>query len=332
MARGHRPRISLNSFNRMQVHSMELVDRLLAGDRRACARLITLVENRAPEGKTALKELYPQTGGAVIIGVTGPPGAGKSSIVDKLTQYYREHEKTVGIIAVDPSSPFSGGALLGDRIRMQERATDSGVFIRSMSTRGHMGGLALATKDAIKILDASGKDFVIVETVGTGQDEVDIIKAADTVVVVTMPSMGDDIQAIKAGILEIGDIFVVNKADLDFADKAAMELEMMLDFGSKKWHPPVLKTVANKGEGIDDLAKAIESHIKYLKEDGLLEERRRKRAETELLEVLNQYIIRDILEKARKTHEFETLVECIMQREMDCYTAAERLLRVNEGA
>lgn len=308
---------------------MELVKNLLQGDKRACARLITLVENDAPEAKEALKELYPYTGKAHVIGVTGPPGAGKSSLVDKLTQYYRDRNKTVGIIAVDPSSPFTGGALLGDRIRMQDRATDAGVFIRSMGTRGHMGGLALATKDAIKILDAFGKEIIIVETVGTGQDEVDIVQAADTVVVVTMPSMGDDIQAIKAGILEIGDIFVVNKADLDYADKAVMELEMMLDLNSeKKWNPPVIKAVANMGEGITELAEIIQSHMEYLRKEGLFEKRRRVKVETELIEVLNQYIVKDILEKTKKSNEFDDLVTCIVQREMDCHTAAEKLLQV----
>lgn len=307
---------------------MELVNRLLQKDKRACARLITLVENDAPEAREALKELYPYTGKAHIIGVTGPPGAGKSTLVDKLTQYYRDQHKTIGIIAIDPSSPFTGGALLGDRIRMQERATDPCVFIRSMGTRGHMGGLASATKDAVKILDAFGKDIIMVETVGTGQDEVDIIRAADTILVVTMPSMGDDIQAIKAGILEIGDIFVVNKSDLDYADKAVLELEMMLDFNlQKEWRPPVLKTVANMGEGIKEVAEAIQSHIEYSKREGLFEEKRRVKVEVELLEVLNKYIVKDILEKAKKTNEFETLVDCIVQREMDCHTAAEKLLQ-----
>lgn len=311
---------------------MELVDRLLQGDRRACARLITFVENDTPEAKIAVKELYPHTGRAHIIGVTGPPGAGKSSLVDKLTQYYRDLKKTVGIIAVDPSSPFTGGALLGDRIRMQDRATDSGVFIRSMGTRGHMGGLALATRDAVKILDAFGKDIIMVETVGTGQDEVDIIKAADTILVVTMPSMGDDIQAIKAGILEIGDIFVVNKADLDYADRAVMELEMMLDLNSqKKWRPPVIKTQANRGEGVEEVAEAIQNHIDYLKKEDLFEEKRKKRAEMELLEVLNQCIVKEILERTKKTNEFDTLVKGILHRETDCYTAAEKLLQVRSS-
>ncbi|MBU7024800.1 MAG: methylmalonyl Co-A mutase-associated GTPase MeaB [Theionarchaea archaeon] len=306
----------------------ELVDRLLAGDRRACARLITLVENETPESKQALKQIYPYTGKAHVIGVTGPPGAGKSSLVDKLTRYYREQGKTVGIIAVDPSSPFTGGALLGDRIRMQERATDPGVFIRSMGTRGHMGGLALTTKDAVKILDAFGKDIILVETVGTGQDEIDIIRAADTVLVVTMPSLGDDIQAIKAGILEIGDIFVVNKADLDYADKAVLELDMMLDFNAGKgWRPPVVRTVANMGEGIEELAEAIQTHMDYLKKEGLYQEKRRLKVEMELLEVLNRCVVKEILEKARKTNEFDNLVNLILERETDCYTAAEKLLQ-----
>jgi LAO/AO transport system kinase len=311
---------------------MELVDRLLAGDRRACARLITLVENETPESKQALKQIYPYTGKAHVIGVTGPPGAGKSSLVDKLTQYYREQGKTVGIIAVDPSSPFTGGALLGDRIRMQERATDPGVFIRSMGTRGHMGGLALTTKDAIKILDAFGKDIILVETVGTGQDEIEIIRAADTVLVVTMPSLGDDIQAIKAGILEIGDIFVVNKADLDYADKAVLELDMMLDFNAGRgWRPPVVRTVANMGEGIEELAEAIQTHTDYLKKEGLYQEKRRLKVEMELLEVLNRCVVKEILEKTKKTNEFDNLVDLILERETDCYTAAEKLLQARNG-
>ncbi|MBU7043050.1 MAG: methylmalonyl Co-A mutase-associated GTPase MeaB [Theionarchaea archaeon] len=307
---------------------MELVDQLLNGDRRACARLITLVENDDPQAQEALKTLYPHTGNAHIIGVTGPPGAGKSSLVDKLTEVYRSQEKTVGVIAVDPSSPFTGGALLGDRIRMQERATDTGVFIRSMGTRGHMGGLSVCTKDAIKILDAFGKDIIIVETVGTGQDEVDIIKAADTVLVVTMPSLGDDIQAIKAGILEIGDIFVVNKSDLEYADKAVLELEMMLDFGEERlWKPPVIKTVANTGEGIPTLAEAIKSHMTFLQDNNLLEEKRKIKVRMELLEVLNQCVTKKILEKCEKTDEFNTLIDSITQRKMDYYTAAEKLLQ-----
>lgn len=307
---------------------MELVDQLLNGDRRACARLITLVENDDPQAQEALKTLYPHTGNAHIIGVTGPPGAGKSSLVDKLTEVYRSQEKTVGVIAVDPSSPFTGGALLGDRIRMQDRATDTGVFIRSMGTRGHMGGLSVCTKDAIKILDAFGKDIIIVETVGTGQDEVDIIKAADTVLVVTMPSLGDDIQAIKAGILEIGDIFVVNKSDLEYADKAVLELEMMLDFGEERpWKPPVIKTVASTGEGIPTLVEAIESHMTFLLDNDLLEEKRRIKVRMELLEVLNQCITKKILEKCEKTDEFNTLIDSITQRKMDYYTAAEKLLQ-----
>jgi LAO/AO transport system kinase len=309
---------------------MELVDKLLKKDKRACARLITLIENEDPAAKIALKKLYPHTGNAHIIGVTGPPGAGKSTLVDKLTQYYRDNEKTVGIIAIDPSSPFTGGALLGDRIRMQDRTTDPGVFIRSMGTRGYMGGLAMATKDAIKVLDAFGKDVIIVETVGTGQDEIDIIRAADTILVVTMPSLGDDIQAIKAGILEIGDIFVVNKADLDYADKAVMELEVMLDLNKEKeWRPPVVKTVANTGEGIPTLADAVNAHITYLKEEGLLEKKRKMRVEMELLEVLNRCITKKILKETQKNHNFDTLVTRIAQHEMDCYTAAEKLLETH---
>ncbi len=235
---------------------MDLVDRLLAGDRRAVARLISLVENGAPESREALAALFPHTGHAHIVGITGSPGSGKSTLVNQLAKVFRRQGATVGIVAVDPTSPFSGGAILGDRIRMQDLCGDPGVFIRSMATRGALGGLARATSDVVKVLDAFGKDVILVETVGVGQDEVDIAKAAHTTIVVEAPGMGDDIQAIKAGVMEIADILVVNKADREGAERTVAALEMMLDLNGHPacgWQTPVLKTVATQDEGIADL-------------------------------------------------------------------------------
>ncbi len=305
---------------------MELVERLLKGDRKACARLITIVENCSPEAKAALSGIYPHTGKAYIIGVTGPPGVGKSTLVDKITKELRSRGKTVGIIAIDPSSPFTGGAILGDRIRMQDKCTDEGVFIRSMATRGHLGGLARATIDTVKILDAFGKDFIIIETVGTGQAEVDIVSVADTTVVATAPGLGDEIQAIKAGILEIADIIVVNKADLPGSDKTVIQLEsaVRLDQSGKSWKTPVIKTSAETNSGTDELLNAIEKHEKYLRETKLFEEHRRQRCRAEILEYVNRKLSDYVMKKMEREN-IEKLVEEVADRKIAPLIAADKI-------
>src|SRR5712664_3510050 len=239
-----------------------VIDRITAGDQNAVARAISKVEDGAAEAAELMKAIFPRTGGALVIGITGSPGAGKSSLVDKLATVYRKRGERVGIVAVDPSSPFSGGAILGDRIRMQALGLDKGVFIRSMATRGNLGGLARATVDAVAILDAAGYQRVIVETVGVGQDEVEIVKAADISVVVLVPGMGDDIQAIKAGIMEIGDIFVINKADRDGVNSTEKELQALLSLAERDdaWQPRIVKTIATEGSGVEELAAAIENY------------------------------------------------------------------------
>lgn len=306
---------------------MELADKVLKKDRRALARLITLVENEAPEAAEAIRALHAHTGNAHIIGITGPPGGGKSTIVDKLAKELRKQDKTVGIVAVDPTSPFTGGALLGDRIRMSELSTDKGVFIRSMGTRGNLGGVSRATADVVKLLDAFGKDTILVETVGAGQAEVDIVKIAHTTVIVTMPGLGDDIQTIKAGIMEIGDIFVVNKADKAEADRKAGELEAMLELGPKdtSWFPPVIKTVAKDGKGIDELLDITKKHFDWLKDSGLLKERDIERSRDELLQLIGEKIEKVVIDRVDGAV-IEDLAKRIADRNIDPYTAANEIL------
>jgi len=312
---------------------MELIQRLLTGDRRAIARLITIIENDGAEAREALAALYPHTGQAHVVGVTGAPGTGKSTLVNELAKLYRRRDRTVGIIAVDPTSPFSGGALLGDRIRMRDLSGDPGIFIRSMATRGSLGGLARATADAIKVLDAAGYQMILVETVGAGQSEVDIAKAAHTTIVVEAPGLGDDIQAIKAGITEIADIFVVNKADREGADNTALALQMILDLNHLShlsphgpgWRPPICKTIALRGEGVEAVVEAIEEHAAYLRESENLKRRERERVEGELRSILTQEMTRSLFERVDEA-QLDSLIDRIIRRELDPYSAAALLL------
>jgi LAO/AO transport system kinase len=308
---------------------LDLVERLLSGDRRAAAQLVTLMEDDGPAARQAIAALYPHTGHAHIVGVTGSPGTGKSTLVYELAKEFRSRGKTIGIIAVDPTSPFSGGALLGDRIRMQKLSTDEGVFIRSMASRGQLGGLARATGDAIKVLDALGRDIIMVETVGAGQSEVEIARAAHTVVVVDAPGLGDEIQAIKAGLFEIADIFVVNKADRDGAERTLLTLQMMLDMnggsGEVGWSPPLIKTIALQGEGSALVADAVEEHLAYLQESGQLHIRSRRLAEEELRRILGQELLSRLLHEVRE-EQWQFLVKEVAERELDPYTAADNLM------
>ncbi len=292
------------------------------------ARLISLIENGFPEATSALKGLYPFTGRAFIVGITGPPGSGKSTLTDQLTQEFRRHGRTIGIVAVDPTSPFTGGAILADRIRMQRHTLDGGVFIRSMATRGHLGGLAKATNDVVNVLDAAGKEIIFIETVGVGQDEVEVVKTAHTSIVVTVPGLGDDIQAIKAGILEIADIFVVNKADREGADKTVAELQAMMALGPGRsdWSPPIFKTVAIEEEGIVELAQGILAHQAHLDQAGVRQERQRERSHALFLELLQERVTRRLLERAAANGILEQTIERIAHRDLDPYSAVDEFL------
>ncbi|OAT81751.1 methylmalonyl Co-A mutase-associated GTPase MeaB [Desulfotomaculum copahuensis] len=307
----------------------DYVEKLLSGDRRSAARLITLIENDAPEKQALLHRLYPHTGRAHVVGVTGSPGAGKSSLVDALTGQIRNEGLKVGIIAVDPTSPFSGGALLGDRIRMQEHTTDRGVFIRSMGTRGCLGGLAQATRDAVKVLDAYGCDVILVETVGVGQSELDIMHHADTTLVVLNPGAGDHIQTIKAGIMEIADIFVINKADLDGVEKLVRDIRAMLDSSPRAgdWRPPVLTTSTLDGRGIPELWATIKTHREKIFNNGTRSAVKRKRIQRELTEILQRRINRLITQGLDAGGRFEPVLEEILARRMDPYRAADEIIK-----
>jgi LAO/AO transport system kinase len=301
---------------------------LLAGRTRALAQAISLVESHDANAAKLLAEIYPQTGKARLIGITGSPGAGKSTLVASMTKYYRAQGKRVGIIAVDPTSPFTGGAILGDRIRMSELYTDRGVFIRSMATRGFLGGVAKATNDVVDLLDAAGFDLVLVETVGVGQDEVEVVRTVQTNVVVLVPGMGDDIQAIKAGIMEIGDVFVVNKADRPGADKTVTEVTMMMSLVEEHgdWIPPIVKTVASKNQGITELDAALETHYQHLTASGELHRRNRERVRIRIETQLKERFMDRLIGGTIPRDEYEALLEDVLRKRNNPRDAAEGVL------
>jgi GTPase len=305
-----------------------LAESILAGRYRALGKAISLVERDDPAAERLLAELYPATGRARIIGITGSPGAGKSTLVAAMAKHYRAQGKRVGIIAVDPTSPFTGGAILGDRIRMADLYTDRGVFIRSMATRGFLGGLARATNDVVDVLDASGFDVVLVETVGVGQDEVEVVRTVQTNLVILVPGMGDDIQAIKAGIMEIGDIFVVNKADRPGADKTVTEVTMMMSLVEEHgdWVPPIRKTVASKKEGIVELDAAIEQHLGYLTSSGELDRRNRERVRIRIETMLKEKFMERLIGGTLSRPEYEQLLEDVLRKHNNPHDAAIGLL------
>jgi LAO/AO transport system kinase len=308
---------------------MSIAKRILEGDIRAASRLMRDIDDRMPSALEPLKELYPKTGRAYIIGITGPPGSGKSTVVDKMVDIFRKEGKSVGIVAVDPTSPFTGGAILGDRIRMQRHATDEGVFIRSLATRGCLGGLTRSTQDIINVMDAMGKDIILVETVGVGQDEVEIVNTAHTSIVILVPGLGDDIQAIKAGIIEIGDIFVINKCDREGADKIERDLRMVLEMGRKRddaWDPLIFRTEAILGKGIFELVYGIYRHKQALEKNKALERKLRERTKTTFLEVLESEVMAHFMEKIEKEGDWDKIIDDLMHRRTDPYSVAEKVM------
>jgi LAO/AO transport system kinase len=310
-----------------------VAEKVVSGDVRTVARVIRDIDDGMPGVRDVLKAVYPYTGKAYVLGITGAPGVGKSTLVDQMVSHIRKRDKTVGVLAVDPTSPFSGGAILGDRVRMQRHSLDEGVFIRSLATRGHFGGLTQSTRSAIDILDAMGKDYIIVETVGVGQDEVDVVKSAHTTVIVVIPGMGDDIQAIKAGILEVGDIFVINKADREGTDKTLSDLRLMIDMDQKKyeegsWKPPILKSEAVFDKGVTEILEAIEEHRTFLlnTSDGLEFRKRKEKVQQELAEMVKNRIIEEVIGDLTETGEFDRAVASIIEGELDPYTACDNLV------
>lgn len=311
----------------------ETVEKVVSGDIRSVARLIRDIDDGVPAVREVLKALYPHTGKAYVLGITGAPGVGKSTLVDQMISHLRAQGKTVGVLAVDPTSPFSGGAILGDRVRMQRHSMDDGVFIRSMATRGHFGGLTQSTRSAIDVLDAMGKDYVIVETVGVGQDEVDVVRSAHTTVICVIPGMGDDIQAIKAGILEVGDIFLINKADREGSDKTLSDLRLMIDMDQKKyedgtWKPPILKAEAVFDRGVEELIQEIARHAEYLRSvyGDLRFRARRDKVQEELAEMVKAQLIETVVGKIVASGEFDEAVDRIVRGRVDPYTASDDLV------
>jgi LAO/AO transport system kinase len=336
---------------------VSLSERVLAGDIRAASRLMRDIDDGRPEAVRELQALFPKTGRAYVVGITGSPGAGKSTLTDRLIAHYRKAGKTVGVIAVDPTSPFSGGAILGDRIRMQDHATDPGVFIRSLATRGNLGGLSRATGDCIRVMDAMGRDVILVETVGVGQDEIDIAQMAHTTLVVVVPGMGDDIQAIKAGILEVADVFVVNKSDLEGSDRTVRELRSMLELRHatkappvdhdahhrmvlakangkagpvpeqpSEWEPPILKVVAARDRGVDELVASVESHRAFLESSGGRKEREQARAQMQFVAILRERLLKSALARLeRERGHLQAVAGRIAERQADPYALAEEL-------
>ena len=305
----------------------DLLARARSGDKRSIARLVSVVENDEPGAAEVMRELYPKTGHAQTIGITGPPGGGKSTLVNRLAGLYRERAARVAIVAVDPSSPFSGGAILGDRIRMRERFLDDGVFIRSMASRGHAGGLARATARVVNVLDALGTDIVLVETVGVGQEEVDVIRVVDTVCLVTVPGLGDDIQAIKAGVLEIADVLVVNKADRPGADETARDLAQMLSLAKDRpWKTPIVRTSAQSGDGLPQLVDAIDKHRAWSRDSGEYLDRRRAAARSEVEALLQEALLRELAGRVGESR-LDSAVARVAERSLDPYAAVEELLR-----
>ena len=304
------------------------VERVRKGDARMLARAISAIEDGTPESRELLKALFPYSGKARVIGMTGAPGAGKSTLVDHLAREYRKENKTVGIVAVDPTSPYTGGAILGDRIRMQAHHGDPGIFIRSMATRGFLGGLARATTDVATALDASGKDLILIETVGVGQDEVDIVRLADITVVILVPGMGDDVQTIKAGIMEIADIFVINKSDRDGADRVEREIRAMQTLAIRKdqWTPPIVKTVASEGKGITELAAAIQNYERFLKEKNLLLKKKINNWQERLVEMLRDALIERLLNEQMQPGEVARLAAEIAEHRRDPYSVVDEIL------
>ena len=311
------------------VEAASLAEGVRQGDPRAIARAISAIENREASAEQLIRELFPHTGRALLVGVTGAPGTGKSSLVNTLAARFRTAGKRVGILAVDPTSPFTGGALLGDRIRMQQHATDDGIYIRSMATRGYLGGLARATADAALVLDAAGKDVILIETVGVGQDEVDIVRLADATLLLLVAGLGDDVQNFKAGVMEIADVFVINKADRGDAERLEAQLKAMLSLSQRadRWAPPVVRTVATEGTGVPGLAQALDSFVRHLDEAGLREEKRVERWQQRLLDLIRQQALDRVLRSAHGAEQLAEAARQVARRQRDPYSVVSDLLR-----